>query len=381
VGSDDAPNDPRVRIAHVSDVALPRVGGIEIHVAGLAERQRAAGHDVELVTALDGNGRSWQRMRPSVIGAATAAVRNGSFDVVHVHASVFSPVALGVAATASRAGLPTVVTGHSLLARYSPVLRALDSTTRWTRWPVTWSAVSELAAAPIRRLVGDEIAVSVVPNAIDVARWSVTPVARDPDHVVIAAVMRLAARKRPLALARALRRARALVPGHIELRAVVVGDGPQRRTLERYCARHGMRDWVQLTGPLNHDAIRRLYQRADLFLNPAVLESFGIAALEARAAGVPVVAMQQSAVGAFVTHGRTGLLAADDRALAESLADLASNARMRARVAAQSRRVAPTFGWDHTLSAAERAYARAGALQGIPPARSVGRRAVAEVVP
>src|SRR5262249_4750024 len=148
--------------------------------------------------------------------------------VVHVHASVFSPIALGVAAKASRLGIPTVVTGHSLVSRYGPVLRGLDALTRWTRWPVAWTAVSELAAAPIQRLVGERGAVSVLPNAIDLARWRVAPVARDPDQVVIAAVMRLAARKRPLALVHALRRARSLVPAHIELQAVIVGDGPQR---------------------------------------------------------------------------------------------------------------------------------------------------------
>src|SRR5262245_47850546 len=225
-----------VRIAHVSDVALPRIGGIEIHVARLAERQRAAGHAVEVVTALGGNGRAWQRARPSVIAATSSAVREGTFDVVHVHASVFSPISLGVAASPSRLGIPTVVTGHSLVSRYAPLLRGLDALTRWTRWPVAWTAVSELAAAPIRRLVGSHTPVSVLPNAIDVAKWRIAPTARDPDQVVIAAVMRLAARKRPFALVRALRRVRSLVPGHIELRAVIVGAGPQRDAIARYCA-------------------------------------------------------------------------------------------------------------------------------------------------
>ena len=370
-----------MRIAHVSDVALPQVGGIEIHVAGLAHHQRVAGHEVEIVTALGGNGHPWQRARPSVIEAASAAVRAGHFDVVHVHASVFSPIALGVAATTSHFGIPTVITGHSLVARYKAALRGLDALTRWTRWPVAWTAVSELAAAPIRRLIGDRSAVSVLPNAIDLEQWRVPLLPRDPNRVVIAAVMRLAARKRPIALVRALRHARTVVPGHIELRAVVVGDGPQRRAIERYRARHGMADWVQLTGPLSHAAIRSLYRRADLFVNSAVLESFGIAALEARTAGVPVIAMRRSAVGAFVADGISGVLVDGHDGLTNAIAALASDPTSRAALAERSRAAVPAFGWDDALDRVEHAYTRAAALQELRPPRRVGAGIVAEVAP
>jgi glycosyltransferase involved in cell wall biosynthesis len=241
--------------------------------------------------------------------------------------------------------------------------------------------VSELAAAPIRRLVGDRGAVSVVPNAIDLEQWRVAPVPRDPDRVVIAAVMRLAARKRPIALVRALRHARMVVPGHVELRAVIVGDGPQRRAIERYCARHGMADWVHLTGPLSHAAIRSLYRRADLFVNPAILESFGIAALEARTAGVPVIAMRRSAIGTFVTHGLSGVLVDGDDGLANAIAALASDPSSRAALAERSRAVVPAFGWDDALDRVDHAYTRAAALQEVRPPRRVGAGIVAEVRP
>jgi glycosyltransferase involved in cell wall biosynthesis len=206
-------------------------------------------------------------------------------------------------------------------------------------------------------------------------------VARDPDRVVLASVMRLAARKRPLTLVRALRRARELVPPHIRLHAVVVGDGPQRAAIERYCARYGMQDWVQLTGPLSHDAIRTLYERADVFVNTAVLESFGIAALEARAAGVPGIGMRRSALGAFVDDGRTGLLVDDDRALAVGIARVSSDAGLRDDLAAQSRSSVPEFGWADALDHVEHAYARASALQEVSPRRRIGRRVVAEATP
>jgi hypothetical protein len=101
--------------------------------------------------------------------------------------------------------------------------------------------------------------------------------------------MRLAPRKRPRALLAALREVRRRVPASVPLRAVVAGEGPERGALERYRLQHDL-DWVSLPGRLDAAALRELYTAADVYVAPAVLEAFGIAALEARAAGLPVVA-------------------------------------------------------------------------------------------
>ena len=102
--------------------------------------------------------------------------------------------------------------------------------------------------------------------------------------------MRLALRKRPHHYVKMLRRARELVPADVRLEAVIIGDGPRRAGIERYLAKHGMTDWVTLYGRATHEQIREVYRDADFFVAPATLESFGIAALEARSAGLPVIA-------------------------------------------------------------------------------------------
>ena len=353
-----------MRIAHVSDFCLPRVGGIEVQIAGLAEHQRAAGHRVDVLTALEGNGTPLARLRPSAIRDVADAVRGGRYDMVHVHAGVFTPIAFAALVTASRAGTPTVVTAHSLLHQVRTPFRVLDAAVRWTRFPVAWTAVSGLAAAPVQRLVGPENPVHVLPNAIDLATWKVDPLPRDPEHVVIAAVGRLAARKRPLPLLRSLRRARAQVPADIRMSAVIAGDGPQRGACERAIDRAGMHDWVHLTGPLPHDSIRALHRRADVFVAPALLESFGIAALEARAAGLPVVAMAGGGVGTFIEHGREGLLVDDDRGLASAIAELTIDVPAREGMTAHNRVRTPDLGWDQALARTELEYVRAEAISG-----------------
>ena len=202
-------------------------------------------------------------------------------------------------------------------------------------WPVQWSAVSEAAAAPVRRALGAEVPVLVLPNAVDPSRWQVPHRAAVASPVpTIFSVMRFARTKRPLALVRMLREVRAQLPDDAPLRAVLIGDGPQRPPVERYLERHGMRDWVELPGRLSRAEIREAYADAGLYVAPAERESFGIAALEARCAGLPVVASSRGGVGSFVTPGVNGWLADDDagmvRAMVRLLTDRAGAAVIEA---------------------------------------------------
>jgi hypothetical protein len=92
-----------------------------------------------------------------------------------------------------------------------------------------------------------------------------------PDQVLVAAVMRLASRERPLPLLRMPRRARAQLPSTVDLRAVVIGAGPQRAAMERYLRRHRMSGWVELSGRLPRHRIAQVFERTDVFMAPAVL--------------------------------------------------------------------------------------------------------------
>ncbi|MEU6754221.1 glycosyltransferase family 4 protein [Spirillospora sp. NPDC046719] len=367
-----------MRIAHLTDYYLPRLGGVEMHVHDLATRQQEAGHDVTVITSSarpaglrrrdaamreDGNGprvlRPTERMafpttlNPGGIVAGRRLARYGKYDVVHVHAGPFTPLAVAGATLAAR--IPTVVTVHSLISYMEPAFRVLDAATGWSALPAVWTAVSDTAAEPVRRLVSPA-PVFVLPNGIDAQEWRVDPLPRTPGEVLVVAVMRLAPRKRPHHLLRILRRARAALGPSAGLRAVIVGDGPERRSIDRYLRRHAMTGWVELPGRLERDGIRALFRRADLFVAPAVLESFGIAALEARCAGLPVIARTEGGIGEFVTDGQDGLLAASDGAMADAIVRLASDEALRARMAARARAVQPPVTWPGVLRRTEDLY-------------------------
>jgi glycosyltransferase involved in cell wall biosynthesis len=279
---------------------------------------------------------------------------------VHVHAAPWSPFAFTAAALADER--PTMLTMHSILGPAEAGARLLQPIWRSHTRPMVWTAVSDVAARPLRRLLGDKVDVHVLPNGVDVASWQVKPVPRDPNDVVALAVMRLTGRKRGLPLLRVLEAAREQLPADVRLRAMIIGDGPKRPDLERFLARHGMTEDVVLAGRRPRADVRGALARADIFLAPAILESFGIAALEARCAGVPVVARAESGTGEFIRHGQEGLLAHSDAEMATVLASLAADPALRARIGAHNRTVAPASDWNTVLQRTAGLYRLAGAV-------------------
>jgi glycosyltransferase involved in cell wall biosynthesis len=371
----------RLRIAHVTDFYLPRCGGIELQVRDLAAHQVAAGHRVTVLTstpppadedlavggelmvhrlAESGTMPGW---RAPVRAALRDVLRAGRFDVVHVHGAPWTPLAFTATSMASER--PTVFTMHSILGAVEPGARLSRSLCPWPSWPVVWTAVSEVAAAPLRGMLG-EIPVHVLPNGVEVGAWRVPPAPRADNDVVAVAVMRLTGRKRAMQLLRIFRDARARLDADVRLRLLVLGDGPLRPRMQRWLTRHQMNSEVVLAGVRTRADVRRALARADVFLAPAVLESFGIAALEARCAGVPVLARAQSGTVGFIEHDREGMLAVDDSAMAAHLAALAADPARRAAIAAHNRAVPPPLDWDTVLRRTHDLYALADRAAPIP---------------
>lgn len=374
-----------VKIVHVSDCYLPRLGGIEQQVHDLAVRQQAAGHDVHIVTSVPGPDllNDVAVSRPSDVRSSERplirydwtfhgrrTVLRGDFDVVHAHVSATSPLAFFTAAAAARSGIPTAITVHSLWKNLTPIFRSVDVALRLRHAPVVWSAVSELAADSVRQVLGTPMPVMIVPNAVDAQAWRTPPIPRRPDHVVLATVGRLAARKRPRHLIRILREARAHIPTRITMDAVIVGEGPQRAMLQRVLAESEAGSWIRLAGKASHEQIRRLYQNTDVYVAPATLESFGMAALEARCAGLPVVARSSSGIAEFITDGVEGHLVDSDDDMVDAIVRLATSPSTLATLRDHNRNTAPTVTWPSVLDQCEQLYAQAQALQRAP-ARSL----------
>lgn len=379
-----------MRIAHLSDCYLPRLGGIESQVHGLARRQVAAGHEVTVLTATPGprgerhgavddvDGVPVHRLavrmpfqlpvNPFAPRDVRSILLSGRYDVAHVHAGVVSPFAYDTVPVVLDLGLPLVVTWHCMLGRVERLARWRQDLRGWSDRPVAFTAVSQVAAGPVRRMLGDGAVVNLLPNGVDVAAWRSSPSeSRSSGDIRIVTAMRLVVRKRPVPLLHMLSRVRSRVPDDVALRLDVLGAGPAERAMRRVVRRSGMKDWVDLPGRVAPVELRARYANADLYVAPARLESFGIAALEARAAGLPVVARSDGGVREFVTDGVEGLLAASDEAMVDAIVRLATDSTLRQRIASYNRSHPPLQDWSYVLTRADEEYARATRLVGAAP--------------
>jgi glycosyltransferase involved in cell wall biosynthesis len=311
----------RLHIALVSDWYLPHVGGVEYQMRELARELMRRGHTVRIVTATPGPeldealrvhridvpiihrwGIAWNLQ---ALAPLEALFRRERFDVVHAH-GLWSPLAFMAVYMARRLGIATVLTNHSVLGTSGVALfRALERRFGWSRWADAINAVSTLTVAETARASGRPV--ELLANCISAGDWAV---ARRPGPVTqIASVLRFSTRKAPDRLVRAIPRILAQLPRYQWPRFVIAGDGVHRARLAQAVRRRGLGAVVEFRGMVPRNQLRALLADSQLFVHPTVKEAFGIVMLEARAAGLPVVAMGQSGARDLVAHGITGLLA------------------------------------------------------------------------
>ncbi|GAA4417512.1 glycosyltransferase family 4 protein [Georgenia halophila] len=396
-----------LRVVHVSDCFPPRVGGIETQVHDLAAEQARAGYDIHVLTATADpalpNGRRAESTTADGVTVhrfASAATFGLPFhpledvllppvlrelvpDVVHVHAGVVSPFAYAGARAARRAGLPLAITWHCMLDGVTPFYRTGARVLGWNRASLAASAVSGVAAERVAQVLGrepDEVA--VVPNGLDVAAW--LPAATAPEAsrrgplppsgpLRVVATQRLAPRKRALPLVRVLARVHERLgrddAGRPRVQLELVGSGPEERAVRSEVSRRGLQDVVTVAGRLPRGRLAARYRERHVFLAPARLEAFGIAALEARATGLAVVAGRGTGISQFVTDGVDGLLTSDradglddaaaDEALADALVRLATEEGLLAGILAHNAAVPPAADWSDVVAAADALYGKA----------------------
>jgi D-inositol-3-phosphate glycosyltransferase len=185
------------------------------------------------------------------------------------------------------------------------------------------------------------------------------------DDAVIVFAGRIQPLKGPEVLVRAVRRLVESAPDR-RWRVVVVGgeSGTGRRTghrLDELVARLGVGEWIDFRPPVPAPQLAQLYRAADVVAVPSYNESFGLVALEAQAAGTPVVAAAVGGLTVAVDDGVSGVLVDghDPRDWADALAGVVLDRGLRARMAAAAPVQASKFSWERTVDGLLDSYARA----------------------
>jgi glycosyltransferase involved in cell wall biosynthesis len=299
---------------------------------------------------------SWSHWMAVPVARALDRLRaRWPFDLVHAHNVV--PMAHAVARWRRRVGdgaPPLVVSTHgpdiisvhdrSGVARRATreAFDAADRVIANSRW----------AARRCEQLAGRPLPVSVVHLGTDVPAQLPQRRLR-PTLVTVA---HLVERKRHAVVLRAL----AALRPQLEFDYLVVGDGPCRPDLERLAADLGLSERVQFAGQLEPQRALEEARRCHLFVMPGVEEPFGVAFVEAMAAGLPAIgALGEGGPEDIAAAGEGMLLvpADDERALASAIESVLGDEQRRAQLGAAARRtVEESFTWERCGEATVAAY-------------------------
>jgi N-acetyl-alpha-D-glucosaminyl L-malate synthase BshA len=227
------------------------------------------------------------------------------------------------------------------------------------------TAVSESLRDSTRSELGVRREIAVIPNFLDCSIYRRQEVPADLRRRYVGDAQKLVihvSNFRPVKRIEAVLRIFAQIAKQVDARLLLVGDGPDLATAYRLGRELGVSALVELVGA--QEAVIPLLSVADLFLLPSAQESFGLAALEAMACGVPVVASRVGGLPEVIEHGVTGFLhpPEDEGAMAESgIALLTDPARSRRIAAAARRTVTDRFCSERVVPMYETYYERVAA--------------------
>ena len=131
---------------------------------------------------------------------------------------------------------------------------------------------------------------------------------------------------------------------------IIGGDSKSQNELERLNSlklKHGLSNQINFLGAIDHDELPIYFSAADVFLMPSAYETFGIAALEASACNLPVIAPQVGGLKSVVKHGQTGFLSVNKspESLMHYLEILLKNKPLRELFGVNSRLHAMNYSW------------------------------------
>jgi len=248
----------------------------------------------------------------------SSTIRKIGLDIIHVH----SPFLLGSlgARAARRHRLPLVFTFHTLYEQYVHYIPFVEEASRQIVQLISRDfcnrcnmvvAPSKLVINYLRR-IGVKAPIANIPTGIDLGEfqdldhgWLKANYGINENKIVLLFVGRLGKEKNVLFLLKSFIEINLKYP---ETHLVLIGQGPQEETLRRFCRKYNINNKVTFTGVLPHHKIVHCYASADLFVFPSVTETQGLVIGEAKAAGLPVIAVRAFGPAEIVAHGEDGLL-------------------------------------------------------------------------
>lgn len=369
-----------LRIAFVYDVIYPWVkGGVEkrihelakrlakkheVHVFGyklwngkeVIERSGIFYHGTIRAKKIYSNGR--RAITPPLLHALKLVplFRNEKFDVIDCQASPYFP------AYSSKAGAmfqnsKLIITWHEFWGKY------------WFEYLGKAGMFGQATERGLFELTDSHVAVSlktkrdlynaglrkdvhVIPNGIDFKRIQKIEQAELESDIIF--VGRLVKEKNVPLLLNAIRVIKEEIP---DIKALIVGNGPERKNLENLSKSLGTSDNVEFLGFLeSHDDVIAHMKVSKVFAFPSLREGFGIVVLEANASGLPVVTVnyEMNASKDLIVSGKNGFVSElNEKDFAEKILTALERRRKMKSIAIN---IASMYDWEKIVKGLEKYY-------------------------
>jgi glycogen(starch) synthase len=361
------------------------VGGLAQHVYDLTHALRDKGHELTIVTAGDDESIEHEqqenlqifRVKPfpvtgndflswvfqlnfAMLEKCFTLTQTGyEFDIIHAHDWL---VAFSARALKFGLHLPLVATIHATeYGRNQGLHNGLQRYISDVEWWLTYEAWKVIVCSNymnnevenIFQVPSDKI--HVIPNGVELNGFKAldenfkrSNYASDDEKIVFF-IGRLVPEK---GLHILLDAASKVIYHYPKAKFVIAGKGPSADYLRAKATILGMEDRCYFTGYINDKVRNSLYRASDVAVFPSIYEPFGIVALEAMAAGVPVVVSDTGGLSEIVNHGMDGLKAIQGNAgsLANSILTLLKDKKLAMSLASNAtEKVRNEFSW-HTIA-------------------------------
>ncbi|MCK4800178.1 glycosyltransferase, partial [Candidatus Parcubacteria bacterium] len=156
-----------------------------------------------------------------------------------------------------------------------------------------------------------------------------------PDDILLITACRLTEEKNLRFLVRSFAK---IKQNYDDIKFMIVGDGAVRKDLEKMAKDHGIENSIVFTGLVDRTEIVGLYQASDIFVFASLTETQGLVAVEAMAAGSPVVAVKASGIEDIVKNGEDGFLTSEsEEEFSESVLKIVNDKSLREKMSANAK--------------------------------------------
>lgn len=387
-----------MKVLLVTDTYVPDVNGTAVFVYRLAQMMAGAGHEVYVAAPA----RSFRHERYShqpnvtVFGVPSASIFNYAYfrapttlfskkkleafikevnpDIIHLQQHFM--IGREVRGIARRLGIPTIGTNHFLpenLVHYMPkVMHKPLSVFGFNQLLSVYGDLHVVTtptatAAGVIEEIGFTSKIIPISNGIDLKRFSpknkgdyLFKKYKIPRKKTILFVGRLDKEKRVDLVIRAF----SLVREKVDAQLVLVGPGTQKLPLKKLVKKLGLEKHVIFTGFVEDADLPNVYRVGDVFVNAGIAELQCIAAMEALASGLPIVASDYQALPELVAVGKNGYLFHDDYSeLANHLIKILQDDKLRAAMSKASLQVISKHSFEKTVETYTGLYKKTIELQ------------------